>query len=228
MAARSALRNRLRTKSAASASPAVADADPEAGELVGAEVGRDVAQPFLAAVGPARPEPELAQRQAEVIADDQEVGRLELVEPHRLADGAAAEIHERLGLQKQDAPVVDLDLGDQAVELAGERRPRPPWPADRSARSRCCAASPGTCCPGCPGRPPVSSSPTPRLPDQVDPVPTAPSRSRPDAPTLGRPDGRRRSIFLLFFLALGLDDFGLRRRLGRPPPRLGSASAARA
>ena len=100
----------------------LADSDPEAWELVGPQLSRDVAQTFLTAVRPSGTEPKFADGQAEIIAHDQEVGDGQLVKPHRLADRTATQIHERLGLQKQDAPVIDLDLGLLTLELAGERR----------------------------------------------------------------------------------------------------------
>ena len=165
MTVRSALRNRLRTKSAASMSSWSPMPIRRRGNWSVPRWAVMSRRPFLAAVGPARPEPQLAQGQAQVVADDQEVGERQLVEPHRLADRAAAQVHERLGLQEQDA----------ADSRSRSRRAGPrtcarttlssrPAPGDRPARSRYCAVFPGTCCPGCPGRPPVSSSPTPRLP----------------------------------------------------------------
>ena len=69
--------------------------------------------------------------------------RFELVEPDDLADRPTAQVHERLGLQEQDAAVVDLGLGDLAVELAAEPASRPPRASCRRARSRCCGGSPG-------------------------------------------------------------------------------------
>ena len=57
----------------------VANADPESGKLVGAQVVDDVAQAFLSAVGSPWPQTQLAQRQAEIVADDQQVGQIELV-----------------------------------------------------------------------------------------------------------------------------------------------------
>ena len=88
--------------------------------------------PFWPPSEPPLPDSELAQGQVQIIADDQQVGQLELVEPQGLADGPAAEVHERLGLQEQDAAEVDLGLGDQAVELAAENDGRdPPGPGGR-------------------------------------------------------------------------------------------------
>ena len=51
----------------------------------------------------------------------QDILGFQLVEPDDLADRPTAQVHEGLGLQQQDAAVVDLDLGELAFELAGER-----------------------------------------------------------------------------------------------------------
>ena len=78
----------------------------------------DVSQTFLAAVGAPRPQPQLAQRQAQIITNHQQVLQGQLVEPHRLADRPAAQVHERIGLQEQDSAKVDLDLGELPLEFA--------------------------------------------------------------------------------------------------------------
>ena len=104
--------------------PSIADPDAEPGVVVGPEVGGDVAEAFLAPVATALADPELAQREVQVVAEDQEVGRLELVEAEGRGHAPAAEVHEGLGLQEQDAPVVDLDLGELPLELPRELRPR--------------------------------------------------------------------------------------------------------
>ena len=54
MKVRSAFRNRLEDEIGRIDVVMVADADPEAGKLVGSEVGGDIAQAFLTAIGPAR------------------------------------------------------------------------------------------------------------------------------------------------------------------------------
>ena len=113
----------------------LADPDPEPGELVGSQLSRDVTQTFLTTVRSARPEPKLADRQAEIIAHHQQVRERELVKPHRLADRPATEIHERLRFQKQDAPVVDLDLGLLASNLLAKVACEPPC-ARRSTSSK--------------------------------------------------------------------------------------------
>ena len=48
----------------------------------------------------------------------QDIRNVELIEQHGLANAPAAEVHEGLGLQQQDAAKVDLSLGEQAVKLS--------------------------------------------------------------------------------------------------------------
>ena len=93
---------------------------PKPGKLVGSQVSRDVPKALLSSVGPAGPDPDLSHGQAQVIADGQDLVRLELEEADCLADGTAAQVHEGFGLQQQDAAKVDLCLGHLTVELAGE------------------------------------------------------------------------------------------------------------
>ena len=102
-----------------------ADADPEPGVLVGPEMGGDVAQPLLASIRASPPDPDLADGEVQVVAHHKDVGRVQLVEPDGLADGPAAQVHERVGLEHQDPAIVDLDLGEQPLELAGDRRRAP-------------------------------------------------------------------------------------------------------
>ena len=229
MAVRSALRNRLRTKSAASTSSWSPMPIRRRGKLVGPEVGRDVAQALLTAVGSSRPEPQLAHRQAEIVAHDQQVGQGQLVEPHRLTDRAATEVHERLGLQEQDAPKVDLGLGELTLELAG----RTPLPMPPRAR-RSTSSKPMLC------RVPWYLTARVAQADHqfhrrqrrgsrpVSPRPSVRGRDRRE-PGLARRDQRPRSqsVFLFFFLALGLDDLGLRRCLGPAASGVGSSSVPR-
>src|SRR5208282_188418 len=98
----------------------VADADPQPGKLVGSQVSCDVPQALLSSVGPAGPDPDLSHGQAQVIANGQDLVRLELVEADCLADATAAQVHEGFGLQQQDTAKVDFCLGHLTVELASE------------------------------------------------------------------------------------------------------------
>ena len=107
----------------------------EPGVLVGAQVGGDVPEALLAAVGAAAADPELPHGQVQVVADDQHVGRFELVEPQGLADRPAAEVHERLGLEEQDPVELDLGLGEQPSNFRANAAPVPPR-ASRSTSSK--------------------------------------------------------------------------------------------
>ena len=61
----------------------LADPDPQPGVVVGAELLLDVPQPVLPAVAALRPNPQLAERQVEVVADDQQLLERQLVEVER-------------------------------------------------------------------------------------------------------------------------------------------------
>jgi hypothetical protein len=103
----------------------VSDPDPETGKLFGSEVAGDIAQAFLTAIGPPWPKSQLADGQAEIVANHQDVLERQFIEPRCLTDRTSAEIHERLGFQEENAAKVDLDFGELAVELVRERRLRP-------------------------------------------------------------------------------------------------------
>ena len=61
----------------------------------------------------------------EIVAHDQDVRVRQLEEPDSLPDRSAAQVHECLGLKQHDPPIVDFDLGGQALELSRKRRSRP-------------------------------------------------------------------------------------------------------
>ena len=67
----------------------LADADPQPAELLGAELLDDRAQAVVAARATALAEPELAERQREVVGDDEEVAERRVLAREHLADGAA-------------------------------------------------------------------------------------------------------------------------------------------
>src|SRR5262249_37893487 len=92
------------------------DADPQPGVLLGAQVVADVAQPLLSAVAAPGPHPQLAERQVDVVADDEQVRYRHLVEVQHLADAAAAEVHERLRLHEEELFAVLDQLGDLPLE----------------------------------------------------------------------------------------------------------------
>ena len=71
----------------------IADADPEPAELLGAELVDDRAQAVVAAVAAALAEAELAERQREVVGDDEQVGQRRVLAGEHLADGEAGVVH---------------------------------------------------------------------------------------------------------------------------------------
>jgi hypothetical protein len=103
----------------------ISDADAKPGKLLRPELVGNVSQAFLTTVRPARPQPQFAQRQAEIVASHQHVGQRELQKPDSLSDRSAAQVHEGFRLEQQHSPIVDLDLRGQALELSCECRARP-------------------------------------------------------------------------------------------------------
>ena len=77
---------------------------------------------------PLRPHPQLAERQVDVVAHDQQVRRRDLIEVQDLADGSAAQVHERLRLDEEDFLPVLVQLGhlglEPPLEAAGVRTRR--------------------------------------------------------------------------------------------------------
>ena len=107
--------------------------------------------PFWPPDDPRGPKPQLAHRQVQVVADDQQVFVGQLVKTLRLLDACAAQVHEGRGTQQQRllAAQVGLDhravkprLGRAGAELSGQLGqdgiadvvPRPLVPAARIAQ----------------------------------------------------------------------------------------------
>ena len=65
--------------------------------------------------------PHLARRQVDLVMDDEHVGRRELVEAHRLADGAARLVHVGERLEKEHLLARQRSFGDLAVEAPPPR-----------------------------------------------------------------------------------------------------------
>ena len=99
------------------------DANLHAREASGtAEVLDDAFQAVLATRGAARPHAHLAERQVEVIADDEQAGQIDLVEAHQLAHRQAAIVHVRLRLGEDGLLAVEDPFGEErAAALAGPR-----------------------------------------------------------------------------------------------------------
>ncbi len=95
-------------------------ADPQPRVFRRPQVVLDVAQAVVPAMRPPGPHPQLAQRQVDVVADDQQLRQRQLVEVHYLPDAAAAQVHERLRLDEKDLFSVLGQLGDLRLETALE------------------------------------------------------------------------------------------------------------
>ena len=94
---------------------AVADAHAQTGVLLRTEHLLDVAQPVVSARTALALEAQGADGQGEVVDDDEQVlaGDVLLVQP--VADGVAAEVHERGGLEQHELAVLDGRVGHVAV-----------------------------------------------------------------------------------------------------------------
>ena len=93
----------------------VADAETQAGVLLRAEDGGDVAQTVVAALATAGLHAQRAEGQGEVVGNDEELrgGDFLLVQP--VAHGIAAEVHIRGGLEEEELLVLHADGRDEAV-----------------------------------------------------------------------------------------------------------------
>ena len=92
-----------------------AHADLHAGELVGAQVGDDVFQAVVAPGGAAAADAELALGQGDVVRDDQDPLRGDLIEPGGLPHGFAGEVHVGHGLHQQDGLAAELGRVGQGL-----------------------------------------------------------------------------------------------------------------
>src|SRR5262249_31295800 len=92
------------------------DADAEAGIFGRAQVILNVPQPVVAAVGPAGTCSQLAKRQVEIIAHDEQVLGWQLVEVHQLTNALPAQVHEGLRSHQQDLLGAFPRLGDLGLK----------------------------------------------------------------------------------------------------------------
>src|SRR5262249_39258075 len=68
------------------------------------------------AVRSLRPGPQFAERQVDVVANDQQILQRQLVEVDQLTDAAATEVHVGLGLDQQNLRAVLDQFGDLGLE----------------------------------------------------------------------------------------------------------------
>ena len=95
--------------------PGMADADAHP-HIVVADMRRERSEPVMAGDPAARLHPHLAGREIELVMEHHHVGEIELVEAHRLADGAARRVHEGPGLEQQHLLIAELAFGGGALE----------------------------------------------------------------------------------------------------------------
>ena len=130
----------------------LADPDPQPAELLGPELVDDRAQAVVAAGAAALAEAQLAERQGEVVGDDEQVDERRVLAGEHLADREARVVHEGQRLdERQVEPAVAAHRPTLTRRAAGPGRPsRPGRRAGRGPSSRRCAASPRTAMPGFP------------------------------------------------------------------------------
>src|SRR6266581_2791025 len=99
-----------------------ADADPYPGELAAAELLHEGAEAVVAGVAAPLLELDPPERDIDVVVDNDQVLEGEPVEVERRVDGAARQVHERLGLEEEQplAPVTPLAV-KAGKGLAGDR-----------------------------------------------------------------------------------------------------------
>ena len=115
------------------AAPGLADAHPEAAELLAAELADDRAQPVVAAVRPGLAEAELAEREREVVRDDEQVDERDVVALRARRRTARPESFMYVcGLASTSSwPPARISSTDDA----SRSRPRPAFPARSATRS---------------------------------------------------------------------------------------------
>ena len=154
----------------------LADPDPQPAELLGAELVDDRAQAVVAAGAAALAEAQLAERQREVVGDDQQVGQRRVLAGQHLADGEPGVVHVRQRLdegQVEAAEAAHDDVG--RVALAA----RPVQPARSASRSRTSQPMlwrvPAYCDPGFPRPTTTFNRPSADSTTGPDPAPGGPA-----------------------------------------------------
>ena len=112
----------------------LADPDPQPAELLVAELVDDRPQAVVAAGAPALAEPQLAERQGEVVDDHQHLGQRRALAGEDLADRQPRLVHERQRLDER--PGRGRCTGPARPTPRRACRPRPDQPARSARRSR--------------------------------------------------------------------------------------------
>lgn len=93
------------------------DTDPQPEELVGSEMLSDGLQPVVSLQSSPLLQPDRAERQFQIIMDDEDFFWFDAKEPGGLCDGHPAFIHERLRLQQSERPAGPVHLRPDAMEF---------------------------------------------------------------------------------------------------------------
>ncbi len=94
----------------------MADAEPQAREIVAAQMGDKVAQAVVSAVTAGPLQPHRARRQIQIVMHDQDLRQRNPVEPRQRRDRVAAAVHEGHRLQQPKLPVGQRDPAGLAVK----------------------------------------------------------------------------------------------------------------
>ena len=108
------------------ASPRPPHADPQAQELLGAELLHERAEPVVAGKTAASPRLQAAGLQVDVVVDDQQRLGLDLEEAHGRRDGTARLVHVRLRLEQRETEIAETRLRQHPRELRAPRAALPP------------------------------------------------------------------------------------------------------
>src|SRR5207247_1187324 len=101
------------------------DAEPQAWKRL-ADLARDRAHTVVRPRTATLPQSHLAERQVDLVEDDEERVRRQPVAVEELPDGSAAVVHERLRPRDRDPQVAERTLGDARLRRLGvELEPRP-------------------------------------------------------------------------------------------------------
>ena len=93
----------------------IADAKPYARVVLGAQDGLDVSEPVMTAVGTLFADADGAERQVEVIDEDEHILHRYLLLLEPITHGIAGEVHIGGGFEEHEFGVLDTAFGDEAV-----------------------------------------------------------------------------------------------------------------
>src|SRR5262245_5526659 len=94
----------------------MADADAHAAKII-ADMLVKRADAIVAARASAGLDPDLSRRKVDLVVENGEGGRRQLVKAQSLSDRLAGQVHEGLRLDQEDLFAVDHAVGDEALEF---------------------------------------------------------------------------------------------------------------